>query len=119
MADIIKPDVFNERFTIRLDAEGNPVQRTLHEMNVDDVHFAICWHGKEAERELAAMPDHERNRIIDAAWSDRFFAGAAVNIATRLIRGVEAALPPEAATMPFEEAVARYWPSRTARLAFC
>ena len=59
VADILKPNQFNERFTVYLNAEGAPVQRTLREMTGDAVLTAIDWHNAEAERSNA-RPSHSR-----------------------------------------------------------
>jgi hypothetical protein len=44
MAEIIQPKALNERFTLYVNANGQPVQRTLREMTADEALrcCAIC-----------------------------------------------------------------------------
>ena len=48
MVNVIKPEQFRERFTLRLNAEGEPVERPLRAMTAGEVLAAPAWHGCEA-----------------------------------------------------------------------
>ena len=50
MPDVATPAAFNERFTIYLNTEGNPVERVLREMTATEVVAAYRWHKAEADR---------------------------------------------------------------------
>ena len=65
MSGIIAPVAFNERFTIYLNAEGKPVQRTLREMTGDEVLLAVEWSHDEADRlDAEAEPARAISRAI-------------------------------------------------------
>ena len=48
--NVLMPGNFNERFTIYLNADGNPVQPILREMTAGEVLAAIAWHTAEGDR---------------------------------------------------------------------
>lgn len=51
MADnVLRSTAFNEPYTIYLNADGNPVQRSLHEMTSGEVLQALKWSQAEADR---------------------------------------------------------------------
>ena len=60
--NVLMPDAFNERFTLYLNTEGNPVERTLREMTGGEVLLAHEWIVDEADRcrrEAEAFKDFE------------------------------------------------------------
>jgi hypothetical protein len=128
MAEIIIPDALNERFTLYLNADGNPVQRTLREMTPDEVLLALEWSGAQAEllnqeaesaRLIAeALEDgrideiaHLEKHDIDAAISLLRQAGEAMVRDARLMSLIASAIPQwRGAKMSLRQAVHRYWP---------
>lgn len=123
---ILKPDAFNERFTLYLNAEGKPVQRTLGEMTAAEVALAVEWQEAEAirleveadqAREIAAALEDKRADGI--TFADIYAAGAklqaaaeAENRSVRLLELVQAKLPLWRRRDPFPlaEALKRWWP---------
>jgi hypothetical protein len=128
MAEIIKPAVLNERFTLYLNADGHPVQRTLREMTAEEVLLALNWSGAEAEqldreaepaRLIAeALEDGRSEEIarlgqydIDAAISLLRQAGEAMERDARLMSLVVSAIPQwRGSKMSLREGLRRYWP---------
>lgn len=47
---VIEPKAFNEPFTIYLNSEGKPVERSLREMTASEVLAAMEWQDVEAKR---------------------------------------------------------------------
>jgi hypothetical protein len=90
MADIIVPAELNERFTVYLNAEGKPVQRTLREMTVNEV--LLAFEAGRAE-EIAHLEKHD----VVAAISLLRRAGEAMERDVRLM-------------LNFGQALRRYWP---------
>jgi hypothetical protein len=128
MAEIITPAELNERFTVYLNSDGNPVQRTLREMTADEVLLALEWSGAEAERlnreaELArsiaeALEDGRTEKLahlgkhdIDAAISLLCQAGEAMVSDARLMSLVMSAIPQwRGSKMSLGQGLLRYWP---------
>ena len=123
---LIRPIAFNEPFTIYLDADGKPVQRTLREMTAGEVMQAMQWHAAEADRLEAAcdgipnpdnqadwaaidtMSAYERQRAVAKLRT----ASEAAERAAHLWELVWAQIPEKArATMKLREAVGRHWPA--------
>ena len=97
MADVLKPEAFNERFTVYLDAEGKPVERTLREMTAGEVLKALEWLGEEIAR-------LERGEALKCF-------GEAEQTLARLMHRVIAILPPQATEhLALRDALLRYWP---------
>jgi hypothetical protein len=63
MPDVLSPPEFNERFTIDLNADGKPVQRTLREMTAGEVMQAIRW----ADREIGQIMAEADRLMVEAA----------------------------------------------------
>jgi len=127
MADIMKPDAPNERFTIYLNADGKPVQRPLREMTPDEVLKAMEWHHAEADRCVReaepakavaiAMAEGRRAELANmtrqewrAAMTLIETAEAASARAERLISLVLAQCPPRYENTPFNVGLRRWWP---------
>jgi hypothetical protein len=123
---VVKPPQFNERFTIYLNAAGEPVQRTLSEMTADEVMQAINWHDEEADRlEREAGPllglavaveagtlDPTPNMLRDAAQGLRQASDAQIKSA-RLLEQVRAILSPQwqrHQNVTLTAALRRWWP---------
>jgi hypothetical protein len=128
MTDVIKPEAFNERFTIRLNVDGHPVERTLSEMTADEVLAAMDWHNHEHDRlleefsafsamgqalgetgtpppEMAALPRAELARGL-AGLRQSVEAGLK---ASRLMERVMNMCPPQHHKLPFGS-LRRWWP---------
>lgn len=114
MPDVIKPDAFNERFTL-LNAAGKLVQRPLREMTADEVMAALEWADAEMERWRAEAERHkaiftavEAGKAVtkeqDAALDALKEMEAAVERMTRLFSLVRAIVPEGAG------ALRRSWP---------
>lgn len=96
-------DTRNVRFTVGFDADGNPVQRTLREMRLDEVIAAIQWHhhelvrlSSEADRLFVGMDSGNRTpkaKEIEAFEAAKKAKVAARGTFTRLMALVEAAIP--------------------------
>jgi hypothetical protein len=57
---VLEPKVFNERFTIYVNCNGKPVERTLREMTAAEVMAAIKWHHQTSQQlEAEALAAHE------------------------------------------------------------
>ena len=69
MADVLKPEAFNERFTVYLNAEGKPVERTVREMTAGEVLKALEWLGEEIAR-CSTMPLNDAT-----SWRKRRLTG--------------------------------------------
>jgi hypothetical protein len=130
MAEIIQPDAFNERFTIYLNTEGEPVQRALHEMTAAEVLLALKWQAAEADKLQAEVePWLKIGDLIDAGRSDELpaeltadeldAAGARCLVAAdaaqhvrRLQSLICAAMPQwrSGSGEPLDKALHRYWP---------
>ena len=128
MAEIVQPDAFNERFTIYLNADGNPVQRTLREMTATEVSLALEWSRAEVEqldtqagtaRRIAGALEsgrteeiaHLRQRDIDAAISILRQTGEAMERDARLMSLVASTIPQwRGSKMSLGQGLRRYWP---------
>lgn len=124
MADIIKPDPLNERFTLYLNSDGEPVQRTLREMTADEVCRAYQWHHDDCDRlqpagdAAAAIWNDEEQRA--ALTRDQFKELSAVldelievnAKAMRLARLIQATMPQweDHPDMTMRDASRRWWP---------
>jgi hypothetical protein len=70
MADVVVPDQFNEQFTLYLNTDGEPVQRTLREMTADEVLAAERWQLAEADRlDRETEPLSKMAEMIEAGVS--------------------------------------------------
>lgn len=129
MSEVITPGAFNEKFTLYLNTEGKPVQRTLREMTADEVLRALEWQGSEADRlnreaeparQIAsAAADKGRHAEIahlseaefDAAALALEKAGEAAERQVRLLGLIEAVMPQwHGSKLPLGKALRRYWP---------
>jgi hypothetical protein len=129
MAEIIKPDALNERFTLYLNAAGMPVQRTLREMTAGEVSLAFDWSRTEADRlDRAAEParaiaialeEGRREVLSDMTRADMNAATAsldrrkeAVARHVRLMRLTQAAMPQwqDHNDNGLRNALRRWWP---------
>ena len=129
MADIIKPDALNERFTVYLNAEGKPLQHTLREMTADEVLRALKWQRDEADRlEAAAKPFMDENDDMPLpgemsdqelmAWAQRKQEEADLLMqnaeaqarCARLMLTVGSVVPATETNAPLVDALRRYWP---------
>jgi hypothetical protein len=124
MAEII--DARAERFTLYLNADRKPVQRTLREMTVGEVIAAIEWSAIETERLereavpasalIAAIEEGCEKEIatadIKAAAAAVRAAGNAMNRHATLLSLVHAAMPQWRGqkTLGLYQAIRRYWP---------
>src|ERR1700751_1159081 len=88
MTKVIEPIAFNERFTLYLNAEGKPVQRTLREMTAGEVLQAMEWQRAEAGRLKAETAPF-------GAWANAVEEGRLDDI------------PPDVSTEELEAAVAK------------
>jgi hypothetical protein len=127
MVEAIDPKACSERFTIYLDAEDKPVQRTLGEMTSGEVMQAIRWHIDECSRlEIEGAPAAVAIAAAIEGWRDPkvpdLTAGEleAASMALqrcaelsaayeRLTRLVRAALPRRSDQLPLADAVRLYW----------
>jgi hypothetical protein len=132
-ADVIEPAAFNERFTIYLNAAGEPVERTLREMTAGEVLAAIRWHDAEADRlrreaepynAIAIAFETGRTDEIPDLSRDELRAGGAAlrrageaNMKTaRLMKMVQVNMPQwRDGKMQLGDALLRYWPGGRAR----
>jgi hypothetical protein len=125
-------DVMNERFTICLNAHGDPVRRRLSDMTPGEVMEAIIWNSKEADRlEQLAAPFKDRGsdpyQAFEAGELTGLEAAAQFEHSATILKAsavamqrsallelaVFDALPlseHEKTTMPVIEALRRYWP---------
>ena len=127
-ATILTPDQFNERFTIYLNADGKPVQRTLREMTADEVMQAEQWNADESQR-LHDEVEHTRAAIsairakgtrltaddiaaIQAAKQLNERASDAIERVQRLMALIEAQIPQweRHPNMTMRVALRRWWP---------
>jgi hypothetical protein len=125
-ADIITPTALNERFTLYLNTEGKPVQRTLREMTAAEVLMALEWSRGETDQ-LSAEAEPARVLAVaieegcppDDLTQDQFNeavlilrrSGEAMNRDARLMSLVAASMPKWKGTgMPLAKALHRYWP---------
>lgn len=130
MPEVIAPAAFNERFTLYLNNEGKPVQRTLREMTAGEVLLAMQWLTEEINRlEPLVHPIREMMEEYEAtgrappamaamtsqemeAASDLMDECAATQQKwADLARLIKANMPQWHGTgMPLREALRRYWP---------
>jgi ribosomal protein S8 len=128
IADVLKLQAFHERFTLYLDAAGEPVQRPLTEMRSGEVLAAIKWHVSEGNRlEREAAPFTEMAQIVEAGGnllvetSERIMdeavaalrqAGEAQEKAHRLMVLVRANIPQwqRHPGLSLDAALHRFWP---------
>ena len=90
-------DALNEKFTLYLNTEGNPVRRRLCDMTADEI----------TRDELLARSDH------CVAMTQAFLIAMDRNL--RLDEAVRAVLPKRAYDLPLYKGLRRYWPGgRTA-----
>jgi hypothetical protein len=125
MADVVKPEQFNEKFTLYLNTDGQPVQRTLREMTAGEVMQALQWHDdevarlqREAEPACAIGRAAEEGRSADVAHltDDELRAAStaltryseAAKQLSRLMTRVIATVPPQAKHLPLPQALRRY-----------
>jgi hypothetical protein len=128
--NIITPAEFAEKFTIYLNTDGKPVERTIREMTSGEVLAALEWHQAEGDRLVAEFAAIEAD--VDAAGAtveggkadaiavDTLERGAAAaeravevtEQTERLLRLVMAAIPQwqRHKDMALQEGVRRYWP---------
>jgi hypothetical protein len=67
---IVRPDQFNEKFTLYLNGAGKPVERMLSEMTSGEVMRALEWHGEEDARlEREAAPFIPWAEVVEAGGS--------------------------------------------------
>jgi hypothetical protein len=125
---ILAPEEFNERFTLYLNGEGKPVQRTLREMAPTEVLLAMEWLNNEANRlDLEAAPARasseayeESGRIPDGVTREEVRRYGAALVKSReamkrsnhLMQMIQAVMPqwdrhPE---MQLRVALRRFWP---------
>jgi hypothetical protein len=127
MADLITPDRFNEAFTIYVNTDGKPIQRSLREMTANEVLGAMAWLNAEAGRlERESSPFAEIATIIEAGGDvppeitkESLIGGIAMlrqaaeaNIkGARLMALVRTNLPQwRGKDIRFDDAVRRFWP---------
>jgi hypothetical protein len=127
--EIIEPAEFNERFTLYLNAKGEPVQRALRTMTANEVLLAFAWTRDQAARcEREAEPAEalavaiEENRweaLADQTGQSMCFAGELLRAKAKafdhhaqLLRLIQAAMPQwqEHNDKGLHEALRRYWP---------
>jgi hypothetical protein len=125
MATVLKPEPFNELFTLYLNADGRPVQRALRDMTAGEVMTAINWQMDHAEalrsqaeagnERCAALTASSPESVTadDMAFMDRQEAlcGAAsteLEKAKRLLELVGSQVPP---AMKLGEGIKRVWPA--------
>jgi glutamine synthetase type III len=128
MAGVLTPAKLNERFTVYLNTESKPVERTLREMSADEVLSAINWHVAESRRldrethrftEMAkiiedggALPAEITSENLHQASMELRQAGEAGQKAGRLMVLVVASIQQTHRQhgMKLGEAVRRFWP---------
>jgi hypothetical protein len=130
MAAIIKPDAFNERFTLYLNTEGKPVQRALREMTAAEVLLALKWQTAEAVKlEAEVEPWLKIGDMIEAGRSDevpaeltanelraagaRCLVAAEASLRVRRLRSLICTTMPQwrnGSGLPLDKALCRYWP---------
>jgi hypothetical protein len=72
MAEVIEPRAFNQRFTLHLNSEGKPVERSLREMMAGEVWKAIRFQIGESNRlEAEAMPWQPAEGESEEAYRER------------------------------------------------
>jgi hypothetical protein len=72
MAEVIEPRAFNQRFTLYLNSEGKPVERSLREMTAGEVWEAIRFQIGESNRlEAEAMPWQPAEGESEEAYRER------------------------------------------------
>jgi hypothetical protein len=77
---IVKPEQFNEIFTIGLTATGEPVQRPMREMTADEFLVAWEWH-----RDAAVRLEEEGAAVLDLL-SDKAEEGRLTAVERRAFR---------------------------------
>ncbi len=131
---IVRPDQFNEKFTLYLNGAGKPVERALSEMTSGEVLRALEWHSEEADRlEREAEPFCRIAESVEAGgeWPEDMSQEAARHAAAllgrscdacekdaRLLHQVSVLIPQwrRHKGMNLSEAVRRFWPGgRAAR----
>lgn len=130
MASILQPDQFNERFTLYLDTDGQPVQRSLREMTADEVLTAIDWQTAEANRlervtcdargesllesfkAAGQVPDGVTNDELEQATAAMWAAAEAWEKGARLLELVRANIPNwhQRQKLGMREAIRHWWP---------
>jgi HAMP domain-containing protein len=126
--NVLMPGNFNECFTIYLNADGNPVQRTLREMTAGEVLAAIAWHTAESDRlehetqrfrdiakaleagDADAVPPDTKEAEIKHMAAALREAGEAQLKTARLMQLVHVNMPQWRRRMKIGEALRRYWP---------
>jgi hypothetical protein len=127
------PEGFNERYTVWLNADGNPVERTLQEMTRKEVMVALQFLEEQCDRmeretaEFSALaeamqrgevgPDDLSDAEVDAlpakieALQE---CGEAQQKLARLMRRVQAAMPQwgqkKGQKLRLGDALDRFWP---------
>jgi hypothetical protein len=125
--NVLTSPAFNEPFTLYLNIDGVPVQRTLRDMTAGEVMQALKWANAEAQRlDIAAQPARKiaeavkqgrTNEVHHLTRGEFKAVGLALRQATeasehmvRLLGLVEARLPEVPRDMPLSQALQKWWP---------
>jgi hypothetical protein len=126
--NVVTPRAFNERFTIYLNAAGEPVERSLAEMEATEVGLAFRWLDSEVARLRAEFsPINQAARVFhetgtmppelaaltrdewDQAQAALKAAGDAIEKERRLFAMIEAMIPERYREQPLGKSLPLWW----------
>jgi hypothetical protein len=129
MSTVIQPAAFSEKFTVRIDADGKPVQRALREMTAGEVIAAVERSAEEVDRlarealpaeEIAVALEEGRHEALAGMTGEEVWAaqaalraaGEAMERHAGLLSLIHGALPEwqEPTRKAFHDALLHHWP---------
>ena len=116
--ELVKTDPLAERFTIRINKAGQPVQRTLPEMTAGEVIRAFNWHSHDFRQSFlvaAKTWPAEGWHMLGFERDERVAQLPAWRTLCRFVEVMDAILEPHKVAHPkldFLDLLKRHWPGR-------